>query len=85
MKKLFSLGFAAALSVLSMTAMVATAHAFDYTLGHDGDEDEASDFAYEMAAGGYHELMEGYEDGDYNTPFDEYAYDDEEEDEDEDE
>ena len=81
MKKILSLGFAAAFSVLSLTAMVATAHAFDYTMDDDGDEDDASDFAYEMAAGGYQELMEEYEDGEYNQPFDEVEDEDEDEDE----
>jgi hypothetical protein len=79
MNKFLGLGFAAAFSVLAMTAMVATAHAYD-----DGEED-ASDFAYEMAAGGYQELMEDYEDGEFNRPFDEVEFDDEDEDEDEDE
>jgi len=85
MNKLLTVGFAAAFSVLSMTAMVATAHAFDYTYDDDGDGEDASDFAYEMAAGGYQELMEGYEDGEFNRPFDEVEFEDEDEDEDEDE
>jgi hypothetical protein len=85
MNKFLSLGFAAAFSVLSMTAIVAPAHAFDYTLDDDGGEEDASDFAYEMAAGGYQEMMEGYEDGEFNRPFDEVEFDDEDEDEDEDE
>ena len=81
MKNLLSLGFAAAFSVLSMTTMIMPAHAFDYTYDDDGDEEDASDFAYEMAAGGYQELMEEFEDDDV----DEVELEDTDEDEDEDE
>jgi len=81
MSNLLSLAFAAAFSVLSLTAMVMPAHAFDYTMDDDGDEENAADFAYEMAAGGYQELMEEFEDDD----FDEVELDDADEDEDEDE
>jgi hypothetical protein len=81
-KKLLSMGFAAAFGVLSMTAMVATAHAFD---DWDDGEEDPFDFAHEMATGGYQELVEGFEDGEFNPPFDEVDSDDEDEDEDEDE
>ena len=73
----------AAAALLFLTTLGATANAFDYSSDDDGDEDNAADFAYEMSGGGYQELQEDFENGEFNPPFDEED-DDEEDNEDDD-
>ena len=45
--------------------------------------DNAADFAYEMSGGGYQELQEDFENGEFNPPFDEKDEDEEDDDSDE--
>jgi hypothetical protein len=54
----------AAILALSFTAMTSVAGADQF----DEDEDDASDFAYEMADGGYADVRDGLAEGEYQSP-----------------
>jgi hypothetical protein len=82
MSRLLTGGIAA---LFYLTAMAATANAFDYSTDDEGGTDDAADFAYEMGAGGYRELQEGFENGEFNPPFDDVDESDDQEDEDDEE
>ena len=81
MKKGLLIAGAAIFAALSLATMSTAAFADAY------EEDDADEFAYEMATGGYRDLVDGLESGEYQGPGRLYGdtIDDDEDDEDDDE